>query len=197
MFTGIVQTIGQISNPKEHLFRITSIQEENFLNDIKAGMSIAINGVCLTVIAHNNESFDIEVMPETLKKTNLGDLNEKDWVNLEKAMGINDRFEGHIVQGHVDGTGIITNIETEENAHIYTIQFPNNLGKYMVPKGSIALNGISLTMIDVKENTFTIGIIPHTWKVTMLQHTKPKDRVNLEVDIMSKYVEKLFQKNEK
>ena len=132
-------------------------------------------------------------MPETLKRTSFSNLKRGDLVNLELAMAANARFEGHIVQGHIDGVAALSNIKPRWNSRIMSFKVPSHLSKYIVEKGSIALNGISLTVIDVKGGAFTVGIIPYTWENTMLQQLKTGDRVNVEVDIIAKYLERLVK----
>lgn len=154
-------------------------------------MSIAINGICLTVVASDEGTFRIDFMPETAKKTSIHTLGKNDIVNLELPATPETLLAGHIVQGHVDATGTINIIEKEGNSYLFTITIPESLNKYIVEKGSITINGISLTVISLQNNQFTVGIIPHTWKNTMLHTAKSSDLVNLEVDIIAKYIEKL------
>ena len=151
---------------------------------------MAVNGACLTINSKSSKNFNVEVMPETLRRTNLGDLKVRDLVNLELAMRAQDMFAGHIVQGHVDGMATIKSIKMEGNSRIFTFRVDSRLSRYVVEKGSIAVNGISLTVIDVDRNSFTVGIIPVTWKRTMFKYAKVGDSVNIEVDILAKYVEK-------
>ena len=161
------------------------------IKQVKNGDSVAVNGVCLTVIDKRADLFQVEVMPETLKRTALGGLKSGDIVNLELAMKAADRFAGHIVQGHIDGVATVKSIKQKGNSRLFTFEVPKQLGRYIVEKGSVAVNGISLTVIDTNNKTFTVGIIPYTWRHTMLSSAKVGDRVNIEVDILAKYLEKL------
>lgn len=164
------------------------------IKNLKKGDSVAVDGVCLTVIAKPNfNTFRVEVMPETLKRTVLGTLGIGDLVNLELAISATDRFAGHIVQGHIDGVAAVDNIKKEGNSHILAFKVSDKLSRYIIEKGSVAINGISLTVIEVKDTRFTVGIIPYTWTHTMLSSAKVGDRVNIEVDILGKYLEKLIK----
>ena len=166
--------------------------DRSLLRKFKNGDSVAVNGVCLTVMGkYGADSFQVEVMPETLKRTALGGLKSGDIVNLELAMKAADRFAGHIVLGHVDGMATVKSIGKKGNSHLFTFKVSKQLGRYIVEKGSIAVNGISLTVIDANDKTFTVGIIPYTWKHTILSGAKVGDKVNVEVDILAKYLEKL------
>lgn len=160
---------------------------------LKPGISIAINGVCLTVLGKGSDTFSAEVIPETLKRTMLSRLKKDDLVNLELPLTPNSLLSGHIVQGHVDGVGTLEKLSKEANSQILTISFPKDLGKYIVDKGSIAINGISLTIISVSRGILTVGIIPYTFKNTMIHQLKKNDLVNIEVDILAKYVERLLR----
>ncbi|KUK11397.1 MAG: Riboflavin synthase, alpha subunit, partial [Clostridia bacterium 41_269] len=155
--------------------------------------SIAVNGVCLTVVEILNSVFKVEIMKETFDKTSLSDLRIGDKVNLERAVKINGRFGGHFVSGHIDGVGIIRSFDYWENAKIFEISADPALSRYIVPKGSIAVDGISLTVVDTEGILFTVSIIPHTLKNTNLAFKKIGDKVNLEVDLIAKYIEKLLE----
>ena len=195
MFTGIITHLGTLSKRKESRFTFVAPQE--LLRDIKIGSSVAVNGVCLTVVSKNKDNFNIEVMPETMRKTMLDDLIIGTQVNLELSMKAHDRFEGHIVQGHVDGVGTITSIIPEGNSHIFRFAVSRQIAQTIVTKGSIAVNGISLTVIEAESDWFTVGIIPYTMSHTVLGRAKKGDRVNIETDILVKYMHKLLRKAEK
>ncbi|WP_434797963.1 riboflavin synthase [Terrisporobacter vanillatitrophus] len=200
MFTGIVEEVGIIQNVKRNnKSSILTIQGKKIFEDIHIGDSISVNGVCLTVTTFNNEVFSADVMNETLSRSSLGNLKNGSLVNLERAMCANARFGGHIVSGHIDGTGKIIKIEKDDNAIWYTIAVEENLMKYIVEKGSIAIDGISLTVAKVNEKHFSVSIIPHTAQETILSHRLVGDIVNIENDVIGKYVEKLmsFEKNKK
>lgn len=200
MFTGIIEEIGIIKNVKKNnKSSIITIQGKKIFEDINIGDSISVNGVCLTVTTFSNEIFTADVMNETLSRSSLGSLQNGSYVNLERAMSASGRFGGHIVSGHIDGTGKIIKIKRDDNAIWYTVTVEDNLIKYIVEKGSIAIDGISLTVVNVNENSFSVSIIPHTSQETILSHRLVGDIVNIENDIIGKYVEKLitFEKNKK
>ena len=194
MFTGIVEEIGTIKAiQKGRHSAVLRIQAAAIMGDIHIGDSIAVNGICLTVTDFTGGEFAADVMHETLSRTNLGQLHQGSPVNLERAMAANGRFGGHIVSGHVDGVGIIASIARDDNAIWYTISAEPAILRYIVEKGSITLDGTSLTVARVDETGFAISAIPHTVSVTILGRKKVGDRVNLENDIIGKYVEKLLQ----
>lgn len=193
MFTGIVEEIGTVKSLKKGQKSAEIIVQCNVIcEDLKLGDSVATNGVCLTVTSLDSTYFSADIMFETLKKTNLGELRIGSTVNLERAMGIDSRFGGHIVSGHIDGVGKIVSIKKEEIAFVYTVRTQENLLRYVIEKGSIAIDGISLTVVSVDKFTFTVSIIPHTAKETILSQKKEGDTVNLEMDVVGKYVEKLI-----
>ena len=200
MFTGIVEEIGKIQNVKKHVKSfVLTIEGNKIFEDINIGDSISVNGVCLTVTTFTNNAFTADVMNETISRSSLGQLKNGSSVNLERAMTANGRFGGHIVSGHIDGTGKIIKIEKDDNAIWYTIAVKDNLMKYIVEKGSIAIDGISLTIAKVTVDNFSVSIIPHTVQETILSHRSVGDIVNIENDVIGKYVEKLitFEKNKK
>lgn len=193
MFTGIIEEMGLVKRiDRGSKSCILEIQCNEVLTDAKIGDSIATNGVCLTVTTMSSNSYTADVMPETLNKSSLGELKIGDRVNLERAMVANGRFGGHIVSGHIDGTGYIEKTMQDDNAIWYTIAADSSLLKYIVKKGSIAIDGISLTVADVSERNFKVSIIPHSQSKTNLQFKKTGAIVNLECDIIGKYVEKLM-----
>ena len=193
MFTGIIEEIGNIVSIKVNGdSRKLFIKADKILEDVHRGDSIAVNGICLTVTEFSDSEFSVDVMHETMKRTSLNKLKTNSKVNLERAMAANGRFGGHIVAGHVDGTGKITEIRRDDNAVWYTIQASPQIMKYIVTKGSVTVDGISLTVAKVSETDFSISAIPHTVKITVLGERKEGDIVNLETDIIGKYVEKLI-----
>lgn len=169
------------------------IAAQEVLGDVKLGDSIAVNGVCLTVTAHDGQHFTADVMPETMDKTTLKHLKPGENVNLERALRLGDRMGGHIVQGHVDAMGVIKGKEKRDIAIVYTIKAPPEILRYTVPKGSITVDGISLTVIDVLADSFTVSLIPHTAQQTVLGFKESSDYVNLESDILGRYIEKLLK----
>lgn len=193
IFTGIIEELGSINRISRgnKSYRI-DVKAEKVLTDVKLGDSIAVNGVCLTVSECSQNSFTADVMPETLDKTTLKYLKNGSPVNLERALSLGDRMGGHLVQGHVDGVGSIMQKEKLDIAIIYKIKAPAAVLKYTVPKGSIAIDGISLTVIDVFPDSFTVSLIPHTAHLTVLGDKSTGDPVNLESDIIGRYVEKLL-----
>lgn len=193
MFTGLIEEIGTVKNiSKGSKSAQITINADKVLEDIKLGDSISTNGVCLTVIKYDKNSFTIDVMPETINKSNLKFINIGSKVNLERALRLGDRLGGHLVSGHVDGTGLINNITEDDNATIVTIKAPNDVLKYVVQKGSIAIDGTSLTVVSVDKETFKVSIIPLTKDETTLLSKKVGEVVNLECDMIGKYVEKLL-----
>ena len=198
MFTGIVEEMGTIAGiQKGAKSAVLTIQAEKVFSDIHIGDSIALNGVCLTVTSFSGNTYTADVMNETLRRSSLGSLTIGSKVNLERAMAANGRFGGHIVSGHIDGTGSITKVEKDDNAIWYTIAAEENLMKYIVEKGSIAIDGISLTVAKRSDMDFAISMIPHTAKETVLSRKKPGDIVNLENDIVGKYIEQLMHYEKK
>lgn len=195
MFTGIVEELGEVAaiEEQEDAIRLT-VRGPLVVSDASHGDSIAVNGCCLTVTEHDAQTFTVDVMRESLDKTSIGALRVGDPVNLERAMPAGGRFGGHIVQGHVDGTGTIASRTPSENWEVVEIGFPAELGRYLVPKGSITVDGTSLTVVDVADDTFTVSLIPTTLAATTLGSKQPGDPVNLEVDVLAKYVEKMMRR---
>ena len=193
MFTGIVEEVGIIKNIKKgSKSAILTIQGDVVTKGSNLGDSIAVNGVCLTVTSLSGNTFTADVMAESMRRTSLGSLSSGSKVNLERAMAADGRFGGHIVSGHIDGTGTITDFTREDNAVWVTISADSKILKYIIEKGSIAIDGISLTVAYVDSRCFKVSIIPHTAKETTLLSKKVGDIVNLENDVIGKYVEKLL-----
>ena len=194
MFTGIVEEVGTIRNIKrgQHSAVLT-IQAKTVLEGTRIGDSIAVNGICLTVTRLFPDGFSADVMHETLNRSSLAGLAAGSMVNLERAMPANGRFGGHIVAGHVDGVGHISDIRRDDTAVWYTVHAGPEILRYVVEKGSITIDGISLTVAAVGEREFSISAIPHTVRQTVLHHRRKGDLVNLETDIIGKYIEKLLQ----
>lgn len=196
MFTGIIEEKGIVSSIKQQgQSLILSVKAEKVLRDVSLGDSIAVNGVCLTVTTLTEHLFTADVMPETFQATTLKQLVSGSPVNLERAMPATGRFGGHIVSGHIDGMGVIKKRETAHNAISFEIGASDDLLRYIVPKGSIAIDGTSLTVFDVSRDRFTISIIPHTLEETIFGVKQPGDSVNLECDVIGKYVEKMLSVN--
>lgn len=197
VFTGIIEEVGVVKSiGMGAQSAVITIQAEKVMEDIHVGDSIATNGVCLTVTSFDKNSYSVDVMHETLRRTNLGTLKSGSRVNLERAMAADGRFGGHIVAGHVDDPGTITSMEKDDNAIWITIRTTPAVLKYIVEKGSIAIDGISLTVARVDDKSFAVSVIPHTGANTTLLEKKPGDTVNLETDMVGKYVEKLLRYEE-
>lgn len=194
MFTGIIEEIGYVVSIQRHAFsQIITISASDILEETQIGDSIAVNGVCLTVTSIGSKQFSADVMHETINKSSLGNLRTGMAVNLERAMPANGRFGGHIVSGHIDGVGRITNISKDDNAVWYTINAGKEIMQLIVPKGSITIDGISLTVAGVNDDSFKVSVIPHTRQVTTLSQRRINDCVNLENDIVGKYIKRLLQ----
>lgn len=190
MFTGIVEEIGTIKKvEKGAKSSKLTIEGKKIFEDLKLGDSVAVNGVCLTVTEYTKNTFTADVMNETISRSNLGDLKTGSRVDLERAMAADGRFGGHIVSGHIDGTGRIVKTEKDDIAVWYTIAADRKIMKYIIEKGSVTIDGISLTVARVTDTDFAVSIIPHTAKETVLGFKKPGDTVNLENDVVGKYIE--------
>jgi len=193
MFTGIVEELGEVVAVERGAdSAVLTVRGPVVTSDATPGASIAVNGVCLTVVGHDGHSFSVDVMAETLSRSSLGSLRAGDVVNLERAMAATSRFGGHIVQGHVDGTGQIVARLPGDRWEVVQLTLPPDLSRYVVEKGSITVDGISLTVSAITEDTFSVSLIPTTLELTTLGHKKVGDLVNLEVDVVAKYVERLL-----
>lgn len=194
MFTGLIEEIGTMRRiERRGQAMVLTIGARRILADVKLGDSIAVNGACLTVIAFDANTFTVDVMPETFRRTTLERLGVGSPVNLERAMQAGGRFGGHIVQGHVDTTGAIVARTAQENAVVFRVApHDRSVMRYVVPHGSITVDGISLTVVEADETLFSVSIIPHTLAETVLEGKKPGDEVNLECDVLGKYIERLL-----
>ena len=188
MFTGIVEEVGEVRAAGSG--RLT-VAASNVTEDMKIGGSINVNGVCLTVTSLDETSFSVDVVPETLRRTNLGGLRPGDGVNLERPVPAGGRLDGHVVQGHVDGTGVVKSVEREGTALLVRFAASPEVMRYVVPKGFVAVDGTSLTVVDCDDSGFTVTIIPFTRDNTVLGARAAGDVVNLEIDVLAKYVERL------
>ncbi len=193
MFTGIIETIGKVLQLRKDQDNLHLVIESDISNELKIDQSVAHNGVCLTVVALADGTHTVTAVAETLNKSNLGKLREGDLINLERCMQMNGRLDGHIVQGHVDQTGICTEVNEMSGSWEYTFSFDPSIGNVTVEKGSICVNGISLTVVNSRENSFSVAIIPYTYEHTNMQQLKNGDTVNLEFDIIGKYVARLMK----
>ena len=193
MFTGLIAELGTAERLAEGSTSCQlTVRAQKILPGVKIGDSIAVNGVCLTVVHLQGNRFTVDVMPETVRRTTLRQLQPGDRVNLEKALRPTDGLDGHIVQGHVEGVGTIREIAPEGNALVYHIETPKELLRYIVEKGSVAIDGISLTVTETDDTGFSVSLIPHTAKMTTLGYKSVGDSVNLETDILARYVEKML-----
>lgn len=194
MFTGIIETLGTITNLVKEQENLHLTIKSSITKELKIDQSVAHNGVCLTVVHINNDEYTVTAIKETLDKTNIGSLDKEATVNLERAMKLGDRLDGHIVQGHVDETGICTHIENQNGSTVFTFNYDSHKNNITIEKGSITINGVSLTVINSKENSFSVAIIPYTLENTSFKSLSVNDKVNLEFDVIGKYVSRLTKK---
>ena len=194
MFTGIVEATGRVRNMRKEGSNVHFEIEAPFLSELKVDQSVAHNGACLTVVALTDETYTVTAIDETLQQTNLGDLVAGSEVNLERCMILGGRLDGHIVQGHVDQTGICTAVEDLHGSWKFSFEYDISPGHVTVSKGSICINGVSLTVVDSSPGKFSVAIIPYTYEHTVFKHLRIADRVNLEFDILGKYVAALMKK---
>lgn len=196
MFTGIIEELGEITGIEHDKGNLHISLKSNITSELKIDQSVAHNGVCLTVVAIDNDQYTVTAINETLEKTNLKHLKISDKVNLERAMKLGDRLDGHIVQGHVDQTAVCTNIDSADGSWIFTFEYDPKLNNITIEKGSITVNGTSLTVVNSKTNTFSVAIIPYTFNHTNFNTFKVGTVVNLEFDVLGKYVTKLISINQ-
>jgi riboflavin synthase len=194
MFSGIIEAVGEVTvlQKEDNNLHITLISP--FTNELKIDQSIAHNGACLTVVNIEHQHYTVTAIGETLARTNLGMLKRGDQVNLERCMKLGDRLDGHIVQGHVDQTALCTGIENMNGSWMYSFDYDQSLGNITVEKGSVCVNGVSLTVVNSKENSFSVCIIPYTYEFTNFRYLQKGDYVNLEFDILGKYISKLIKR---
>ena len=195
MFTGIIEAVGRVTAIKKEQSNVIFEIESAISSELKIDQSITHNGACLTVTAVSENVHSVTAIAETLDKTNLGKLNVGDLVNLERCMQLNGRFDGHIVQGHVDQTATCIDVKDEEGSWRYTFQYQSDSGNFTVEKGSVCINGVSLTVVDSKDDAFSVAIIPYTYEHTNFKTLKKGDMINLEFDIIGKYLQKLLERH--
>lgn len=193
MFTGIIQEVGKIVSTNELKGGRELTIECSFSSELQVDQSIGINGACHTVTNHTEQDFTVQSVEETLRKTNIGELGQGHVVNLERSLRPDQLLDGHLVQGHVDATGTIRTIEQEGTDHLFTVEYPSEFKDLIVGRGSVTVDGISLTVASESENRFTVAIIPYTFEHTNLQNKKEGDSVNLEFDVLGKYVVKYLE----
>ena len=196
MFTGIIETLGIIKDLKKEGENLHITINSSITNELKIDQSVAHNGVCLTVVAVENDNYTVTAIKETIDKTNLGEWKLDEIVNLERAMKLGDRLDGHIVQGHVDQTGICKSIEEANGSWYFTFEYNKDLNNLTIEKGSITVNGVSLTVVNSKTNEFSVAIIPYTYEHTNFKNFKVGTKINLEFDVIGKYVSKLHSINQ-
>lgn len=194
MFTGIIEEIGKIVRIEREQANLHLYVKSSFTNELKIDQSVAHNGVCLTVVAIDGDVYQVTAIAETLAKTHLSSLQVGDAVNLERGMLLNTRLDGHIVQGHIDQTGTCTAIQEEAGSTRFTFQYDPSTGNVVIEKGSITVNGVSLTVVDATRDSFSVAVIPYTLAHTNLQHLQIGSIVNLEFDVIGKYVARLMQR---
>lgn len=192
MFTGIIETLGTIQEIKKEKDNIHVTINSSITSELKIDQSVAHNGICLTVVAINNNTYTVTAIDETIKKTNLGEWQEGDLVNLERAMKLGDRLDGHIVQGHVDQIGNCVAISETNGSWLYTFEYDDKLNNLTIEKGSITVNGVSLTVVNSQKNQFSVAIIPYTHEHTNFKDFKIGSKINLEFDVIGKYVSRLY-----
>jgi riboflavin synthase len=195
MFTGIIETLGTIQEIKKEKDNIHITMDSSITAELKIDQSVAHNGICLTVVALKDTSYTVTAIDETIKKTNLGSWEVGDSVNLERAMKLGDRLDGHIVQGHVDQTGICIEAAETNGSWQYTFEYNEDLNNITIEKGSITVNGVSLTVVNSKKNQFSVAIIPYTHEHTNFKNFVVGTKINLEFDVIGKYVSRLYAKN--
>ena len=194
MFTGIIETIGIVESLDREGNNINLLVSSSISKDLEIDQSVSHDGVCLTVTNKSKKSHNVTIVNQTIQKSKFSDLRIGSELNLERSMKINGRIDGHIVQGHVDDVGKCVNIEDESNSWIFTFQISDKFSKYLVEKGSISINGVSLTCFDIKDKFFSVAIIPHTYQNTNFNKIKINDFVNVEFDIIGKYVDRIIKK---
>lgn len=191
MFTGIIEDIGKVTRLQHEHENLHLTIESNITSELKIDQSVSHNGVCLTVVKIEGNNYTVTAIKETLDKTNIGNLQVGDWVNLERAMKLGDRLDGHIVQGHVDQTAICTSIKSQNGSWAYTFTYNASLNNITIEKGSVTVNGVSLTVVNSKKDMFSVAIIPYTYEHTNFNTFKVNSVVNIEFDVLGKYIQKL------
>jgi riboflavin synthase len=192
MFTGIIETLGIVKEIEKDNDNIHVTVSSAITQELKIDQSVSHNGICLTVVAINNDEYTVTAIKETIEKTNLGDWQKGDLLNLERAMKLGDRLDGHIVQGHVDQIGICKSIEEANGSWYFTFEYDRQLNNITIEKGSITVNGVSLTVVNSKEKEFSVAIIPYTYEHTNFKSFKKGTKINLEFDVVGKYVARLY-----
>ncbi|TXE18381.1 riboflavin synthase [Psychroserpens burtonensis] len=193
MFTGIIEDLGIVTKLDKQQGNLHLTVKSTLTNELKIDQSVAHNGICLTVVAISGDNYTVTAIKETIDKTNIGDLQQGDIINLERAMKLGDRLDGHIVQGHVDQVGTCESVKEENGSWLYSFSYDASLGNVTIEKGSATVNGVSLTVVNSKKNNFSVAIIPYTYEHTNFKHLKKGSKINLEFDVLGKYIQKLYQ----
>ncbi|MEM5565720.1 riboflavin synthase [Psychroserpens sp. AS72] len=193
MFTGIIEDLGIVTKLEKEQDNLHLTIKSAITHELKIDQSVAHNGICLTVVDISEDNYTVTAIKETIDKTNIGDLQLGDLVNLERAMKLGDRLDGHIVQGHVDQTGICESIKEENGSWLFTFSYDDTLGNVTIEKGSATVNGVSLTVVNSNKNSFSVAIIPYTYEHTNFKHLKKGSQINLEFDVLGKYIQKLYE----
>jgi riboflavin synthase len=192
MFTGIIEDLGIVTKLDKKQGNLNLTVKSTLTNELKIDQSVAHNGICLTVVAISGDNYTVTAIKETIDKTNIGDLQQGDIINLERAMKLGDRLDGHIVQGHVDQVGTCESVKEEDGSWLYSFSYDASLGNVTIEKGSATVNGVSLTVVNSKKNNFSVAIIPYTYEHTNFKHLKKGSKINLEFDVLGKYIQKLY-----
>ncbi|MFT4780939.1 MAG: riboflavin synthase [Psychroserpens sp.] len=193
MFTGIIEDLGIVTKLDKKQGNLNLTVKSTLTNELKIDQSVAHNGICLTVVAISGDNYTVTAIKETIDKTNIGDLQQGDIINLERAMKLGDRLDGHIVQGHVDQVGTCESVKEEDGSWLYSFSYDASLGNVTIEKGSATVNGVSLTVVNSKKNNFSVAIIPYTYEHTNFKHLKKGSKINLEFDVLGKYIQKLYE----
>lgn len=193
MFTGIIEDLGTVTKLEKDQDNLHLTIQSNITSELKIDQSVAHNGICLTVVNISEDKYTVTAIKETIDKTNIGDLKIGDTVNLERAMKLGDRLDGHIVQGHVDQIGVCEHIKEDNGSWFFTFSYDASLGNVTIEKGSATVNGVSLTVVNSGKHDFSVAIIPYTYEHTNFKHLKVGSKINLEFDVLGKYIQKLYE----
>ena len=193
MFTGIIEDLGIVTSLIKEQGNLHLTIKSAITHELKIDQSVAHNGVCLTIVSISGQEYTVTAIKETINKTNIGELEVGDIVNLERAMKLGDRLDGHMVQGHVDQVGSCEHVKKDNGSWLYTFSYDQTFGNITIEKGSATVNGVSLTVVNSKQNSFSVAIIPYTYEHTNFKHLKKGSKINLEFDVLGKYIQKLYE----
>lgn len=194
MFTGIIETLGTISDIRQNNLNLEITIDSSITPELKIDQSVSHNGICLTVVAISGTQYSVTAINETIQKTNIGNWNQNDLVNLERGMRLGDRLDGHIVQGHIDQTAVCRSVSDENGSWLFTFEYDDAAGNITIEKGSITINGVSLTVVDSQDNAFSVAIIPYTYDNTSFRNIQVGSVVNVEFDVVGKYIARMYSK---